>query len=90
MTANPKTANAEAQKDVHDHQQVQVIINNKHYTTPNNPLTVAELKTLAGLPLDFNCYRIIHGKSEGPLANGEVLDLKNGDRFTINRGEDPS
>lgn len=77
-------------KKRHVPQHVHITINNGAFETPKNPMTVGELKTLAAKPLEFNLYQVVHGKSEGHYDNGEVLTLCEGDRFTVNCGEDPS
>ena len=71
-------------------QQIPILINNKPYKAPTTPMTVAQIKALASLPLDFNCYRVVHNKNIGPLPNEDQIDLLPGDRFVILRGEDPS
>jgi hypothetical protein len=70
---------------------ITVEVNNKPYEATNEDMTGAEIKTLAGIPLDFQLY-LLHGDSQrlDPIANDQQLKLHEHERFRAVSGQDVS
>jgi len=68
---------------------VTIEVNNKPFEAPKSTLTGAEIKALAGVPPDFQLYRL-HGKNLEPVANDDAIKLHEGERFRAVSGQDVS
>jgi hypothetical protein len=68
------------QHDNHGKENVNITIDDKPWTVHRGHLTVAELKTLAGIPLAYDLDRIIDGKFE-PLPDDGGVTIKGGEIF---------
>ena len=54
------------------HHPVRIHIDRKEYSAPKNPMTGAELRTLAGVPLDYDLWEEV----TGPHEDAKVSDAK--------------
>jgi hypothetical protein len=65
-----------------DSQAVSIHIDKKHFDATKPRMTGAELKALAGIDPSFRLFRETPGNDPDiPIGDGEVVALKNGDRF---------
>ena len=70
---------------------ITIEVNNKPYEAPRREVTGAEIKALAGVPLDFQLY-LLHGDSQqlDPIADDKVVKLHEHERFRAVSGQDVS
>lgn len=70
---------------------ITIEVNNKPYEAPKEEMTGAEIKTLAGVPLDFQLY-LLHGDSQrlDPIADDKLVKLHEHERFRAVSGQDVS
>jgi Multiubiquitin len=70
---------------------ITIEVNNKSYEAPRMEMTGAEIKRLAGVPLDFQLYRL-HGASQrlDPIENDQLVKLHEHERFRAVSGQDVS
>ena len=63
-------------------QQIHVHIDKKQFHAPKSQMTGAELKQLGGVDQTHRLFKEMPGKDpDVPIGDGEVVTLKNGDRF---------
>lgn len=67
---------------------VEIVVNTKPVSVPKR-VTGAQIKAAAGVPADFDLFQV-KGKKEVPVADGELLTVKKGDKFTASPTLDPS
>ena len=60
-------------RDTHHH-TFTIIVNNKEFTTEAHQLTGLELKSLAGIPADYELF-LVHGGNSVPVANDELVNI---------------
>jgi Multiubiquitin len=70
---------------------ITIEVNNKPFEAPKVEMTGAEIKTLAGVPPDFQLY-LLHGDSQrlDPIADDKLLKLHEHERFRAVSGQDVS
>jgi len=70
---------------------ITIEVNNREYSAPKEEMTGAEIKTLAGVPLDFQLY-LLHGESQrlDPIADDKAIKLHEHERFRAVSGQDVS
>ncbi|ACM18953.1 hypothetical protein Geob_0587 [Geotalea daltonii FRC-32] len=68
------------QHDDHGKENVTITIDDNPWTVHRGHHTVAELKTLAGVPLAYDLDRVIDGKFE-PLPDDGGVTIKGGEIF---------
>lgn len=57
-----------------------ITVNNKPFTTSEKEMTGQEIKTLAGLPADYELFAV-HGANSVPVANSETVHLHDNAEF---------
>lgn len=68
--------------DPHDETRtVEIQIDNKFYKSTKNPMTGAELKSLAGIAANYDLWKKVPGKDDHRVKNDESVVLKKGDQF---------
>lgn len=67
---------------------VEIIVNGKKVKVPTK-VTGAEIKAAAGVPADFDLFRV-EGRKEIPVANDEQLTVTKGEKFIASPTLDPS
>lgn len=61
---------------------ISIIINDQHYFAPKSPMTGAELKALASIPVENRMFRDEKGnKPDTPIGDDMSVDLHAGDKF---------
>lgn len=75
----------------HKPKTVTIEVNNKPFEAPKAELTGAEIKELAGIPLDFQLF-LLHGESTNMdlVENDEQVKLHEHQRFRAVSGHDVS
>ena len=74
------------------HKKWSIHIDKKQYFAEKNPITGAELKTLAGITGEFDLFKVVPGQGDDiKVADAEQVELKDGDHFysaprTLNPG----
>jgi len=74
------------------HTKWSIHIDKKQYFATVNPITGAELKSLANITGDFDLFKVVPGQGDDiKVADAEQVELKNGDHFysiprTLNPG----
>jgi Multiubiquitin len=70
---------------------ITIEVNNREYIAPKLEMTGAEIKALAGVPLDFQLY-LLHGDSQqlDPIADDMAVKLHEHERFRAVSGQDVS
>jgi hypothetical protein len=62
--------------------KVVIFINDQRHQAPRPALTGAEIKGLGGIPPENRLFREVPGpRDDIPVADDEVVELRNGDRF---------
>jgi hypothetical protein len=74
--------------DTDANKEVQVFVNNKPVVVPHET-TGREIKSLAGVPSDFQLFRV-HGNQEDPIGDEEKIEAHQGERFIASPTLDPS
>jgi hypothetical protein len=74
-----------------EHKSITIEVNNKPYEAPKSEMTAAEIKRLAGVPLDFQLY-LLHGDSQrlDPISDDQAVKLHEHERFRAVSGQDVS
>jgi hypothetical protein len=72
----------------HEPRLVAIIVNNRSVEVPHKT-TGAEIKALAGVPADFELFRI-EGDQEKPIADKEELTVHPDERFIASPVLQPS
>ena len=67
---------------------VVIVVNGKDVTVPTK-VTGAEIKAAAGVPADFDLFRI-KGRKEIPIGHDEQITVTKGDKFVASPTLDPS
>ena len=60
---------------------VEIQIDNKLYKSTKNPMTGAELKSLAGIAANYDLWKKIPGSDDHRIKDNESVVLKKGDQF---------
>jgi Multiubiquitin len=67
-------------KELHEPRQVKVHIDEKVYEFETDDVTGTQIKLKAGIPDTYALYRREPGANE-PIADGEAVELHEGDHF---------
>ncbi len=67
---------------------VEIVVNGKKVSVPKH-VTGAQIKSAAGVPADFDLFRV-HNRKEIPVANDEQLTVTKGEKFIASPTLDPS
>jgi hypothetical protein len=60
--------------------QFEIFVNNRRFTTDAVQLKGNQIKSLAGVPADYELF-LVHGKDSEPIGPDQVVTIKNGDHF---------
>jgi Multiubiquitin len=69
-------------------EHVEILVNNQPTTVPKHT-TGAAIKSLAGVPADFQLFRVT-GATEHPVGDDERITVHEGERFIASPTLDPS
>lgn len=78
--------------NVHAH-EIRIVVEVDEHARPiqfdHTPVTGREIREKAGVPLDDDLVRLVHGKpSGGPIGLDDKVEIKNGDKFlAVPRGK---
>ena len=69
----------------HPH-EIHVVVEVDEHARPvrfdHTPVTGRQIREKAGVPLDDDLVRLVHGKpSGGPIGLDDTVEIKNGDKF---------
>jgi len=64
----------------HNEHQFTIFVNNKEFHTDKHELTGAQIKTLAGIPADYELYEV-KGDQTVPIGNDQVVRIHNDIHF---------
>jgi len=63
-----------------EHPQFTIFVNNVAFTTSEHELTGSQIKTLAGVPADYELFQV-KGDQTVPIGNEEVVHVHNNIHF---------
>jgi hypothetical protein len=63
-----------------DKQSFTIIVNNQRFETSSKKLTGLQIKSLAGIPADYELFAV-HGSTTVPVGNAEVINVKKDAEF---------
>ncbi len=72
--------NDHGNKPDNQHPQFTILVNNVEFTTSEHQLTGAQIKSLAGVPADYELFEV-RGDQTVPVGNDEVLHIHNNMHF---------
>ncbi len=61
-------------------QSFTIIVNNQRFETGSKKLTGLQIKSLAGIPADYELFAV-QGSTTVPVGNAEMIDLKKDAEF---------
>jgi hypothetical protein len=60
--------------------EYEIFVNNKRFTTSSEQLTGDQIKSLAGVPADYELF-LVHGNDSDPIGPSQEVVIKNGEHF---------
>jgi hypothetical protein len=66
--------------DEHEKHEITIYVNNQPVKTAENELTGAKIKSLAGIPPEYELFRV-EGEKSVPVGSDERVDLHDDEHF---------